>query len=386
MTFEDLTLSEEELSSNPYRKKNALMFDRLLTLVNSDKTSYHRRLTAKGSAKMLKSHPDFIPPFGDLYEWVLSVWPDKIKEPRYRLATACYWILHGLEDFPTCPYCGLNTGYVGKNIRSVFLGYFPYCSRKCMQNADGTKLKRQVTNVERIGVPFPGQNPESMEKAVAAKRRRYGNGLGDLDKLKATNIKLYGKAHPFTYGSEEFKALMVDRFGFENPVYNTEIRKKTKSKYSFDGRQFDSKDELAYYIWLRDTNADFLYNETAGIEYEYACKKHLYFPDFVVKDAAGIYCIEIKGDQFFNPDGTMKCPFRKKEWTDEQYANRCALEEAKRQCMLKCGVRIVRTLSDEMKGVIAYVRKKYGRNYLKSFKNNGKKSKGTKGRGRPQSK
>lgn len=71
-------------------------------------------------------------------------------------------------------------------------------------------------------------------------------------------------------------------------------------------------------------------------------------PDFKV----GNQFIEIKGDHFFKPDGTMRNPYD---------CGQDGLYEAKRQCMLKNNVKIIKT--SEMAEIICYAKKKLGDNF-----------------------
>ena len=74
--------------------------------------------------------------------------------------------------------------------------------------------------------------------------------------------------------------------------------------------------------------------------------------------------VEIKGDHFFVESGQMICPFRKKKWSDERYADECAKYEAKHQCMLKNNVKIMR--SDEYLFCVQYIQEKYGKDFFKN--------------------
>lgn len=77
--------------------------------------------------------------------------------------------------------------------------------------------------------------------------------------------------------------------------------------------------------------------------------------------------VELKGDHFFDESGKMINPFRYPEWSDEQYEQACAQYEAKYQCMLKNNVRILR--SDDYGQYVKYVEQKYGKDFLRQFKN-----------------
>jgi hypothetical protein len=81
----------------------------------------------------------------------------------------------------------------------------------------------------------------------------------------------------------------------------------------------------------------------------------------------------VKGDHFFDKDGKMRCPYRNKVWTDEEYADKCALYEAKHQCMLANNVQIL--LGSDCQKYIDYVEQTYGKGYLKQFKKTPKESK-----------
>ena len=95
---------------------------------------------------------------------------------------------------------------------------------------------------------------------------------------------------------------------------------------------------MAFYIWLNDNGYDFEYQPDVVFEYEYAGKKHVYLPDFLVD---GMF-VELKGDHFFDESGKMINPFRDPSWTDLEYSDECLKYEAKHQCMLDNGVTIMR--------------------------------------------
>ena len=122
--------------------------------------------------------------------------------------------------------------------------------------------------------------------------------------------------------------------------------------------------ELAYYIWLTSIGIRFEYHPDRFFEFLHDGAAHRYFPDFFLPDS-GEY-VEIKGDQFFRPDGTMFCPYRKKNQTDEEYEKTCSLYEAKRQCMIANNVKILK--SQDYAFCLEYIKSKYGTNYLKQFR------------------
>jgi len=82
-----------------------------------------------------------------------------------------------------------------------------------------------------------------------------------------------------------------------------------KSKFTYDNRTFDSGIELALYIYLKDNNVNFRYNDFNGIPYVYDNKTYYYFKDFECYMNGIVYSVEIKGEHFFNSEGKMHNPY-----------------------------------------------------------------------------
>ena len=332
------------------------MFDLLADLYQQSPTGYHKRIfTGCKEGNQL---------YQDLLKWIESETP-KLENPCYSFPTKVFWILTGLTDFPVCKCCNQSKGYTGKNVRSVGLGYFPYCSRSCMQHSSEVRDKKKATNLRNNGVEYPAQNPEIFKKVLDKKLEIYGNKWGDLQKQYQTCIDLYGHPIPYAFGTPEFKANMKAKHGVEHNMQDPEIRKKVGQKIFFNGVRFDSFPELAFYIWLSDHKIKFDYQPDCNIWFEFRGNQCRYLPDFRIGDQ--LY--EVKGDHFFNSDGTMKFPFRG-HLSKERIEFLSAKQEAKHQCMLANNV-IILTSKDYQK-YLDYVSEKYGKNYLKQFKRDAK--------------
>ena len=102
-----------------------------------------------------------------------------------------------------------------------------------------------------------------------------------------------------------------------------------KKKYKYNGINFDSAVEIAYYIWLTDNHIEFQYKPKIVFYYEYNDKQHFYMPDFKVQDQY----VEIKGNQFFDKNGDMQNPYDHSQ--DELY-------RAKQKCMELNNVKILK--------------------------------------------
>lgn len=269
----------------------------------------------------------------------------------------------GMTDFPKCanPDC-MNK--VGLDYNVVWSrGYVPYCSLKCgikcsrdkcndtrhrhmdedpefLANIDKKRKQTCLKNygdstwnnresayktcLEHFGTRIPIANKNILAKSMKTREKKYGKGnLTNYKKTAETCLRLYG--HRSVWGNPEIHKKCIDKtielYGSPNPG----------NKYEFEGLKFDSRPEVAYYIWLRDTNSDFSYKSGLCFEYVHEGKIYHYYPDFIVEGQV----VEIKGDHFFencDPSKKMINPF-----LDVQ--DGCA--EAKHQCMIANNVKII---------------------------------------------
>ena len=249
---------------------------------------------------------------------------------------------------------------------------------KTPEQREISKLKRQETCLKLYG----DKNYSNKEQAQQTMLERYGGTTTLTSNLKQnvqqTNIKRYGGVSPMcstvivnklkeTYIQnnggmgfasesvlEKYKINYKEKFGVENSSQNPLVRRKQATKYKYENINFDSKPEIAYYIWLKDNNIDFVYQPNVKFEYLYENKLYYYIPDFKVENEY----IEIKGLQFFKNydiNETMINPFDRTQ--DAKY-------EAKHQCMIKNNVKIL----TDTKIYENYIKNKYGKTYLDSFK------------------
>ena len=239
--------------------------------------------------------------------------------------------------------------------------------------------------------------------------QKYGNNMGDIKKMLNTKQKKYGLHYEKVgekisktkqqfsqkrwdqinerrkvtcknkYGVEsysqtdQFKKQIIaqsqSKYNVDSPNQVPSVRLKQQKRYIYNGIGFDSKGEIAFYIWLVDHNFVFNYSKNIKeISYVYNNKIHKYFPDFEIIFNGHSTLIELKGTHFFKSDGTMYCPYRNPKWTDEIYKSICGRIEAKHQCMLLNNVKIIKSDSTFMKKLFRYITKKYGCMFLKQFK------------------
>lgn len=197
------------------------------------------------------------------------------------------------------------------------------------------RKKISDTNNEKYGGNAPSCSTEIVDKMKQTCLEKYdveNYAMTDecKNKVKKTCLEKYGVENCFA--SEEKKNKMrltwLNKYGVEHPMQNHEIFCKTRKKYEYDGLMFDSRPEIEFYKKLKDENADFEYQPDIFFEYEYAGKKHHYYPDFRI----GNEYFELKGAHFFDENGKMINPF------DRSNDDVC---EAKHQCMIRNNVKII---------------------------------------------
>lgn len=280
-------------------------------------------------------------------------------------------------------YCQANSSITKeKAVKTKFQhfgegNYFPAESKMKIGNANRLNKEERIkkarkTYKEKTGYDWVSKNPEIKEKIKNGNIEKYGNacslhGINQektesiflekygyksavqseevLNKIKATNLERRGCEMP--WGSKEVilkrRQNYFEKTGYYSPAQNPEIRKKTKKKITYKNIKFDSYWELAYYIWLEDNNVSVI-REPTPIKYMFEDKELRYFPDFLVEGQL----VEIKNPILLEE---MKKP--------ETVAN------AKFKCMQENNIKIITDCSEYLN----YVKEKYGKDYLKQFKN-----------------
>ena len=229
--------------------------------------------------------------------------------------------------------------------------------------------KRAITNIEKYGCAAAMQNPEIARKNVESQLANTGyvgwqnrelNASAQLlahteeanEKRKATSLANWGEDHHFKNKevlSRQWNSYK-EKTGFDHPAHNPEIKHSIKG-YFFEEVHFDSSWELAYFIWLRDNNKAFIYHPPFYLTYvDEGATHHQYQPDFLVEGKF----VEIKGDHFFNEKNEPYNHYEKAFWWNKYNA------------LLANKVEILRF--EEVKQYLRYVKEKYGKDYLRSFK------------------
>lgn len=230
--------------------------------------------------------------------------------------------------------------------------------------------KRKAASIEKYGTDCPLNSPD-IQKEIRRKRKEetgYEHHMQD-PKFRKKNrqhlLELTGYEH--NWADPEVRKKMYakykERTGYDCPMVDPNVISKMHRKYSYDNKTFDSKPEIAYYIWLKDNQFTFEYHPKISFEYfDKNGNKHYYFPDFIVENEY----IELKGCHFFSSNGKMRFPYKDSKWSKEQCDEMDDFYERKHQCILKNHVKIL----TDFEYYITYVNEKYGKDFLSLLKTN----------------
>ncbi len=168
---------------------------------------------------------------------------------------------------------GVNTPMESAIVRETWSkNYFNKTGYTHQSRNPEVKEKIRTTCLEKYGVDNCRKSPIIKQKIKDTKLLRYGN-QNNFEKLKETNLQ---------------------RYGAECCWSNPDVRTKCCQRYNYMGITFDSKLELAFYIYNKDIGNPIERNSEKYFEYNLNGKWHRCFPDFCVGDT--LY--ELKGDQF----------------------------------------------------------------------------------------
>lgn len=150
-----------KIENNIYYESSPEMFLKLVQLVETFPHAYGQMLRAKGKKRFIATHPNYIPLYKELYDWINDSLP-QLSDIFYKISTKCFWILNGLIDFPVCAFNGCQEKFVNYNVQ-VNGSYPKFCHNHC-KNDPSTIEKRKAICRKNFGVDFPLQSNEIKNK------------------------------------------------------------------------------------------------------------------------------------------------------------------------------------------------------------------------------
>ena len=341
---------------------------------------------------LIEKHPNSYSRFlkmdnSDIGKWVLQEVP-QLASSQYSWTTRCYWIVNRLQEFPKCMNQKCNNTLEGKNVKSFKEGFPKHCCPQCAKDSDARKQLYAQNFQKKYGEGVT--NPSQLQEVKIQKKETCKRRLGVDNPAKSLEVKLairkrciekYGVEHPFQsqetiakirqsnsskYGvsfysqtkeyHDKVKATNLKNFGVEYPNQDPAFRRKAQSRYTLDGKKFDSSIELAFYIWLRDNKIDFEHQPNISFEYTYEDVSRRCMPDFLVEGQL----VELKGNHFFQDKDPSK------QMVNPYDHSQDGIYEAKHQCMLTNGVKFMS--QDDCKVYVKYVKTTYGKDFLRNCK------------------
>lgn len=211
------------------------------------------------------------------------------------------------------------------------------------------------SNLEKYGVICYSQT-EAFKKRH---KQTYDNMLEKrkleiAEKRKLTNLKKFGVENVSQIEEVKIKKeeTNLKHFGQKYFAQTPQFHKTKKAQYTYNNQSFDSKSELAFYIYYKDLKK--ISRSVRKVSNIFSKIKFIIIT-LILKLMENI--TKLKGNQFLKEDGTWQNPFNHDLDT---------LYEIKHQCVLENDVNII--YSKDCESYVNYVERKYGRNYLQQFK------------------
>lgn len=211
---------------NLFYKQDPKLFDELISSIHALGGHIFRSLNAKGKKKLKNA----VPKLHHLKSWIEQMTSPKLDDPSFTLQTKVFWIIHGLEDFPSCQHCGKKIfRFNVKKGLDYEKGLPSHCSKSCATREG--MLKQQKTNLEKYGnvCSLHGAQQEEMTKKTCMKNYEADNPLKSLE-IKAKIAKTVASfSEEKKEGIKQKKAATcMQHFGTEHQFKSVEVQRKCK--------------------------------------------------------------------------------------------------------------------------------------------------------------
>lgn len=245
--------------------------------------------------------------------------------------------------------CGFASDIIASKIRCTLLKNLGVDNPS---KSEEIQKRKEITCFEHFGVSSPAQSDIVMEKIRQTNRERYGveytlQSQEVRQRGIETMLRVFGCANPRQSPEicERIRQTVFGKCGYDYYFQSPEFQGKLHKRYTnpkYPNITFATSWEFKVYDFLTENHIEFEYQPKLSIPYEYNGETHYYHPDFRVRDKI----VEVKGDNFFRVNEETGKEEMYLTWkgklSDEEYARKCGLMEAKHQCMLKNRIIILR--------------------------------------------
>lgn len=250
-----------------------------------------------------------------------------------------------------CEECGKE---VTKKVYSLRKNPYLLCKRHLMIKLYGAPSnisrkesieKKNKTFQEKYG-GAPAKNKEVLQKMKNTCKEKYNveNPFASKEiqeKIKEKNKRNLGVEYPMQNKKcvEKAQQTNLERYSSEWYQQTEEFISESNRKYIYQNERFDSSWEVAYWIWCKNNKKDIKRNTK---KYKLPSGRYI-IPDFIVDGRL----VEIKGD----------------------HLKKLSTWEENSEFYLRNDVRVL--FYKDIKPILNYIYKKYGKNYLIQFKQKG---------------
>ena len=213
-------------------------------------------------------------------------------------------VYHYVNNMSNSVYCNNPNCSNLVRFKNSTLGYYKYCSNKCINSDPEVKRIKEEKSYEKYGTKAPGMNKDIKEKMIKTNQERYGTNspLQNIDiknKSQKTLFQNYGVDNPNKSKEikEKSKETFLRKYGVDNPKKNKEINNKIKDtmmlrygvEYALQNKDIKLKAmenqliTLAKKIKERYTEYNILKIDSENKKYEMKCDNgHIFEIDYTL--------------------------------------------------------------------------------------------------------
>lgn len=151
-----------------------------------------------------------------------------------RFKEKVYLTLHNLSKVPVCKNQNCKKRV---NFKDSTLGYYEYCSVKCVSSDTNIIKSKEENSIEKFGTKSPSQSQQVKDKANKTNQEKYGHVSAmclkeTQEKSKKTMLKNWGVDNPGK--SKEIILRRVDAFKENIDQYKESYKKTSLERYGVD--------------------------------------------------------------------------------------------------------------------------------------------------------
>lgn len=208
--------------------------------------------------------------------------------------------------------------------------------------------KRKQTNLEKYGHSCSLHGEEARKKTLATWEKNF-NGINPSQRKEQREAISKANRENALTRIEKLHQTCLKKYGASTYLNSEEGMKRRRSRYFYDGEQFDSSYELIFYLYHRELKHNII-RLPKKLQFIFENKYHDYYPDFEIDGV--LY--EVKGPHFFK-NGVLINPY------DRSQDNFSA---AKYECMTNNNIKIVKDISKEKR----YLENIYGKKFYTKYR------------------